>query len=112
MFNLKLHATLLSFNVNYVVKIFFFVSHQKLSNFCTELAELCREVYHVLLQVILLCTAAASWISIVYKSDHRTSTSDFDVLYDKPWIRISPYLIGLAGGVAIWALKTRSPINK
>ena len=60
-----------------------------------------------MLQVILLCTAAASWISIVYKIDHRTSSSDFDVLYDKPWVRISPYLVGLAGGVAAWALKTR-----
>ena len=60
-----------------------------------------------MLQVLLLCTAAASWISIVYKIDHRTSQSDFDVLYSKPWIRISPYLVGLAGGVAAWALRTR-----
>ena len=65
------------------------------------------EAEQILLQVILMCTAAASWLSIVYKSDHRTSPSDFDVLYDKPWVRISPYLIGLAGGVAVWAIKTK-----
>lgn len=59
------------------------------------------------IQVLLLSTAAASWMSIVYKIDHRSSSSDFDVLYDKPWIRISPYLVGLAGGVAAWALRTR-----
>ena len=60
-----------------------------------------------MLQVILLSTAAASWLSIVYQIDHRSSKSDFDVLYDKPWVRISPYLVGLAGGAAVWALKTR-----
>lgn len=65
------------------------------------------EAEQILLQVILVCTAAASWLSIVYKSDHRTSADDFDVLYDKPWVRISPYLIGLAGGVAVWAIKTK-----
>ena len=55
-----------------------------------------------MLQVILLSTAAASWLSIVYQIDHRSSKSDFDVLYDKPWVRISPYLVGLAGGWVEW----------
>ena len=52
--------------------------------------------------VILVSTAIASWISIVWMIDHRPpGATDFDVLYDKPWIRISPYLIGLATGVLI-----------
>ena len=72
------------------------------------IAVLCYDINHILFQVILLSTAAASWVSIVYKSDHRTSTNYFDVLYDKTWIRISPYLIGLAAGVCVWAMKTRS----
>ena len=54
------------------------------------------------MKVLLVCTAIASWISIVFMIDHRPpGATDFDMLYDKPWIRISPYLIGLAAGVLI-----------
>ena len=54
------------------------------------------------MKVLLVCTAIASWISIVFMIDHRPpGATDFDMLYDKPWIRISPYLIGLASGVLI-----------
>ena len=57
--------------------------------------------------VVLVSTAIASWISIVWMIDHRPlEATDFDVLYDKPWIRISPYLIGLATGVMIVKLDT------
>ena len=51
-----------------------------------------------------MSSAAASWISTVYLIDHGApegvpaaeglQTQDFDVLYDKPWNRLSPYLIG------------------
>ena len=72
--------------------------------------ELGKEKWLLVLQVILLSTAAASWISIVYQIDHRSSTSDFDVLYDKPWVRISPYLVGLAGDISrIRIYKDRRP---
>ena len=61
-----------------------------------------------LFQVVLLCSAVGSWISIVYKIDHRAvGSTDFDVLYDKPWIRISPYLIGLGAGCLVYELKTK-----
>ena len=74
-----------------------------------------------------MCTAVGSWITTVYKIDHRGAGSSdpddvlheaknasvFDVLYDKPWIRISPYLIGLASGCLIYQLKTKySKMNK
>ena len=50
----------------------------------------------------------SSWISTVYTIDHREEgSSDFDALYDKPWTRISPYLIGLICGVFIFNLQTK-----
>ena len=49
-------------------------------------------------QVVLFCTAVASWITTIYMIDHKAhgtlNMGNFDVLYDKPWIRISPYLVG------------------
>lgn len=57
--------------------------------------------------VLLVSTIIASWISIVWMIDHHPiGTTDFDVLYDKPWTRIPPYLIGLATGVLIVKLDT------
>ena len=50
------------------------------------------------MQVVLFCTAVASWITTIYMIDHKAhgtlNMGNFDVLYDKPWIRISPYLVG------------------
>ena len=48
--------------------------------------------------MVLFCTAVASWITTIYMIDHKAhgtlNMGNFDVLYDKPWIRISPYLVG------------------
>ena len=65
-------------------------------------------VFIVNLQVILICASIGSWISTVYMIDHgATGVTDFDILYDKPWIRISPYLIGLGSGVLVYEFKTK-----
>ena len=65
-------------------------------------------------QVILICASIGSWISTVYMIDHgATGVTDFDILYDKPWIRISPYLIGLGSGVLVYEFKSKySTIKK
>ena len=51
--------------------------------------------------VILASTAVASWIATVVMIDNKAvdqngldMSRNFDVLYDKPWTRISPYLVG------------------
>jgi len=46
-----------------------------------------------------------SWITtavIAFTNNHRPNTDDplalFDKIYDKPWTRLGPYLIGMAVG--------------
>ncbi|XP_054729042.1 O-acyltransferase like protein-like [Anastrepha obliqua] len=52
-----------------------------------------------------LCFLVSSWITtaiIAFTNNHRPDTDDplalFDKIYDKPWTRLGPYLIGMAVG--------------
>lgn len=54
---------------------------------------------------ILISFLVSSWLTtgiIAYNNNHIPNTDDplalFDMIYDKPWTRIGPYMIGMAVG--------------
>lgn len=57
----------------------------------------------------------SSWVTtgiISYKTDHvidiRDPFANYDELYDKPWTRVGPYLIGMITGPDISKLKKKT----
>lgn len=61
----------------------------------------------------------ASWITtfiIAYRFDYHARIEEpfalFDQLYDKPWMRLGPYLMGMAAGWLLYRTDFRLPLPR
>lgn len=62
---------------------------------------------------------ASSWVttaSIAFTHNHMPNTDDplalFDKIYDKPWTRIGPYLVGMSVGWILFKWNCKIKMNK
>lgn len=68
---------------------------------------------------ILVSFLVSSWLTtgiIAYNNNHMPNTDDplalFDMIYDKPWTRIGPYMIGMAVGWILFKTDCKVKLNK
>ena len=68
---------------------------------------------------LLTVLAASSWITtgyIAYSNNHMPGADDplalFDKIYDKPWTRLGPYLVGMCVGWLLFKKDCRIPMSK
>ncbi|KAE8751285.1 hypothetical protein FOCC_FOCC001856 [Frankliniella occidentalis] len=71
------------------------------------------------LGVILLILATSSWCTtayIAYSNEHMPAEDDplalFDKIYDKPWTRLGPYLVGMAVGWILFKTDCKIRMSK
>ncbi|EEB17783.1 conserved hypothetical protein [Pediculus humanus corporis] len=69
--------------------------------------------------VIYFICLASSWVTtayIAYSNNHMPSQDDplalFDKIYDKPWTRLGPYLIGMGVGWILYKTNCKIKMNK
>ncbi|XP_066244997.1 nose resistant to fluoxetine protein 6 isoform X3 [Euwallacea similis] len=68
---------------------------------------------------LLILFSVSSWITtgyIAYSNSHMPGTDDplalFDKIYDKPWTRLGPYMIGMCVGWLLFKKDCRIPMSK
>ncbi|XP_050296587.1 nose resistant to fluoxetine protein 6 isoform X2 [Anthonomus grandis grandis] len=68
---------------------------------------------------LLVIFSASSWLTtgyIAYSNSHVPGSDDplalFDKIYDKPWTRLGPYLIGMCVGWLLFKKDCRIPMSK
>lgn len=61
----------------------------------------------------------SSWLTtayVAYSNNHIPDPDDpmalFDKIYDKPWTRLGPYLIGMGVGWLLFKTNCRIPMSK
>ncbi|KAL1488430.1 hypothetical protein ABEB36_014903 [Hypothenemus hampei] len=68
---------------------------------------------------LLLLFSASSWLTtgyIAYSNSHMPGADDplalFDKIYDKPWTRLGPYMVGMCVGWLLFKKDCRIPMTK
>lgn len=77
-------------------------------------------VRHFRVAAVLLCAfTVTSWLTtgiIAYTNNHIPNTDDplalFDMIYDKPWTRIGPYMIGMTVGWILFKTDCKVKLSK
>lgn len=69
--------------------------------------------------ISLVTLMLTSWITtgyIAHQNDHMPNRDDplalFDKIYDKPWTRLGPYLIGMSIGYLLFKTDSRIKMSK
>lgn len=66
--------------------------------------------------VTLLVSSWATTAYIAYTNNHMPSSDDplalFDKIYDKPWTRLGPYLVGMSIGYLLFRTNCKITMSK
>lgn len=66
--------------------------------------------------VVFMLSAWITTFYVAYSNNHMPNTDDplalFDKIYDKPWTRLGPYLVGMAVGWILFKTNCKIKMNK